>query len=372
MCFGQSDSEGEGEQMTTSGKMQEDKPKLKRRRSPTKANDTQLQDPRKLSKLDSAASTLAASHHIPFEELQDPRKPSKLGSSPSNLTDRQSKPFGELPSPQRLQKRNSWSSTRTLDPCIGTGDETSIEHHAASLESANYNACEGQDSYGFKDSVGRLLYPALRFQFLRSTKLTNDELAACFDLISTTSQEDYKASSMGWHPTEKMKEMKDNEMMYLLVRQEQGFLGMDKVEQSGEQGPTGWPVSSNYHKSTDKAPYIASPPKRYTGAILGFLSFMFCFDDPPYEARQVLYIYEIHLDDRLRGQGLGGRMIKWVESQARLVKVTKVMLTVFTSNESARKLYERLGFVKDECSPDDRVTRRKTIKADYIIMSKEI
>ena len=65
-------------------------------------------------------------------------------------------------------------------------------------------------------------------------------------------------------------------------------------------------------------------------------------------------------------------MIKWVEEQSRLVMISKVMLTVFTANEGAKKMYEREGFVRDPLTPDDRVTRRKVIKTDYVIMSKEI
>jgi hypothetical protein len=48
------------------------------------------------------------------------------------------------------------------------------------------------------------------------------------------------------------------------------------------------------------------------------------------------------------------------------------MLTVFTANKRAKSMYEKLGYSKDECSPGDRVTRNKVIKADYVIMSKSI
>jgi hypothetical protein len=48
------------------------------------------------------------------------------------------------------------------------------------------------------------------------------------------------------------------------------------------------------------------------------------------------------------------------------------MLTVFTANEGAKKMYEREGFARDPLTPADRVTRRRVIKTDYVIMSKEI
>lgn len=345
MCFGHSDLEGERSHLTR-GKFH--KQKLKRGRSPTVAENAQLQDPRKLSKLDSTASTLANNQHTPSQKPTELREAPKPGHPPSTLTDNDSMPIEELHSLRTVQERNSLSSARTLDAYPFTGEDTPIEHHAAYLES--HHACEKLYPYGFSEISGCPLFSALQFQFLRSTKLSNDELAVCFDLISTTSQQDYKASSLGWRPAEKMEEMKDKEMMYLVVRQKEGYIGIDKISEADSQ------ESSAMH----------------AGAILGFLSFKFDFDDPPHDLRQVLYIFELHLDDRLRGQGLGGRMIQWVESQARLVKIRKMMLTVFTSNHGARRLYEKEGFEKDACSPEDRVTRRKVIKADYIIMSKEL
>lgn len=178
--------------------------------------------------------------------------------------------------------------------------------------------------------------------------MRNSELAACFDLISKTSQQDYKSSSRGWDPDYKLEEMTHSDMMYLLVRQARGYVG---VEEAGTQ-------------ETDAD---------CSGAILGFLSFKFEPEDEEHAMmRPVQYLYEVHLDDRLRSQGLGSCMVKWAEEQSRLVNISKMMLTVFTVNEGAKRMYDREGFVRDALSPDDRVTRRKVIKADYIIMSKEL
>jgi ribosomal protein S18 acetylase RimI-like enzyme len=115
---------------------------------------------------------------------------------------------------------------------------------------------------------------------------------------------------------------------------------------------------------------VAWPHPGNNGRILGFTSFMFTYDDPPHEDREVVYIYEIHLHERLRGHGIGSNLIRFVENAARECQVDKTMLTVFTANEGARKMYERLGYSKDECSPQDRVMRSKVVKADYVIMSK--
>jgi len=164
----------------------------------------------------------------------------------------------------------------------------------------------------------------------------------CLKLIESTSKADYKASRVGWHPAEKKKEMQDKAMCYLLIR---------RIPSTGAQE-----VEKDLLDSTK---------------ILGFLSFMYTEDDPPHEDREVLYIYEIHLAEQLRGFGLGKHLVKIAEDAARKMSISKTMLTVFTSNKGARKLYERLGYGKDACSPADRKTRGRVIEADYIIMSKD-
>lgn len=161
------------------------------------------------------------------------------------------------------------------------------------------------------------------------------ELDACLGLVHATSGHDYAASAMGWNPRRKRDEMLDADMMYLLLR------------------PA--PAVQGCHD-----------------AILGFTSFMFTHDDPPHQDRPVLYIYEIHLHERLRGQGLGPRLIQFVENVARACHIRKTMLTVFTANTRAKGMYHSLGYSRDECSPDDRTTRNKVIPAEYVIMSKSI
>jgi len=164
----------------------------------------------------------------------------------------------------------------------------------------------------------------------------------CLELIEYTSGDDYRASRTGWHPKEKLKEMQDSSMLYLLVRRAE----------------------------TDTSDTAVQAPD--TQKILGFLSFMYTNDDPPHTDREVVYIYEVHLLDELRGGGLGSHLISIAEEAARQMGISKTMLTVFSRNQKARKLYEKLGYKKDACSPADREIRGRIIEADYIIMGKEL
>jgi ribosomal protein S18 acetylase RimI-like enzyme len=183
-------------------------------------------------------------------------------------------------------------------------------------------------------SVRCALYP--------SRDVHSSEIQACFDIVKSTSAADYKSSTLKWRPSEKLKEMQDENMWYILLR--------------------------------DPDPANASPTRDLTSfsPVIGFLSFMFTHDDPPHEDRTVLYIYEVHLIDSYRGQGHGTHLMETVENIASHVRLNKIMLTVFTSNRRGRQLYERLGFVKDECCPPDRQVRGRIIEPDYLIMSKEL
>lgn len=213
--------------------------------------------------------------------------------------------------------------------------------------------------------------PPFELQLVESgARLTKDDLNACISLVEETSGKDYRASSIGWHHSAKAEEMMDPDMIFLLLRENTAKVerhtqslseGDDKDSQRSPRSSINAPQHMQKPSSSPRAP--GSP-------ILGFISFMFTNDDPPHEDREVLYIYEIHLAESLRGQGLGSDLIKFAELAAQQCGISKTMLTVFTANTGATALYERLGYSKDACSPRDKVMRRKVVKADYMIMSK--
>ena len=106
-----------------------------------------------------------------------------------------------------------------------------------------------------------------------------------------------------------------------------------------------------------------------SGEVAGFLSFMLTWED----GVEVVYCYEVHLEERVRGQGVGARLMGRMEEAGREAGVGKAMLTVFRRNTGAVRFYERLGYGEDEFSPRARKLRSGVVKeVDYLIMSKSL
>ncbi|KAL2268218.1 hypothetical protein VTJ83DRAFT_3064 [Remersonia thermophila] len=157
-------------------------------------------------------------------------------------------------------------------------------------------------------------------------RLSEADLAACFRLIEETSRKDYEASSAKWRPRKKLDEMRSPDLRYILVKEKE------------------------------------------TGAVRGFTSLM-----PTYEEGEpVIYCYEIHLHSELQGTGLGKLLMSFHTTIAQhLPPINKVMLTCFLSNARGLAFYRKLGFDKDDISPEPRVLRGgKTREPDYVILSK--
>ncbi|KAL8885082.1 MAG: hypothetical protein Q9215_007004 [Flavoplaca cf. flavocitrina] len=162
--------------------------------------------------------------------------------------------------------------------------------------------------------------------FETSATITAVDLEACFDLIASSSASAYAASSIGWSPVKKRKEMKLPDLRYLLLK--------DSITQ-----------------------------------IQGFLSFMLTYED----GHEVVYCYELHLAPAVQRQGLGKYLMSLMETVGTNAGVEKSMLTVFVENDTALKFYERLGYMKDDYSPEPRKLRSGTVKMPtYVILSKSL
>ena len=168
-----------------------------------------------------------------------------------------------------------------------------------------------------------------------------DVLETCFRLVEESSSNDYKASEIKWSSASKRKEMVLPDMRYLVVRERTRPENSESSEARTAVGPS----------------------------IYGFVSFMITYED----GYEVIYVYEIHLDPRVRGQGVGTVLMSMVEAVGRKAHVEKCMLTVFTANQKASRWYEHCGYRVDDFSPGPRILRNGTVKEPtYLILSKPL
>ncbi|KAF2876154.1 acyl-CoA N-acyltransferase [Massariosphaeria phaeospora] len=178
-------------------------------------------------------------------------------------------------------------------------------------------------------------------------ELAEEDFEACYRLVELTSKATYQLSRGGWNGKEKMREMKQDFMCYLLVRAERGF-------------------------SRPNTPTEERSSMLTLGDVLGFTSFMISEDEYPNPEGKVIYIYEIHFHKAARRCGLGSYLMGILEQLAMKLGINKLMLTVFKINEGARTLYERLGYRRDAASPMKETRTGIKDTADYLILSKHL
>ncbi|CUS15334.1 unnamed protein product [Tuber aestivum] len=156
--------------------------------------------------------------------------------------------------------------------------------------------------------------------------LPAETFKACFDLVHEC--KDMYKRTIGWSATAKKREMKHPAMRYLIL------------SAAGGGGKT---------------------------VAVGFLSFMITEED----GFEVVYCYELHLAQEVRNRGLGRILVEVMEGFGKRVGVEKVMLTVFLENEGARRFYSKLGYARDDFTPDDVVGRNGRVrKVGYEVLSK--
>lgn len=194
--------------------------------------------------------------------------------------------------------------------------------------------------------------------------ISAEDLESCLDLIELTSSEAYAASGAGWSRPKKRKEMKLPDMKYLILRDAGLYTATAAKAGAGVEPSAGAGTDA---RSTEAEPDSTREPGNVD--VRGFLSFMVTYEDE----KEVIYCYEIHLAPMARRRGLGGILMDRMEEIGRLVGLEKAMLTVFKSNEDARRFYQKGGYVVDEYSPQPRRLRNGTIKEfDYEILSKDL
>ena len=211
-----------------------------------------------------------------------------------------------------------------------------------SAEANQLSAEEFSEAYFTAITIPVSLTDTLNTTFHGSSTIPEHDLEACFELVRKTSVDGYKASSWGWSSRNKLREMRDEDMKFLLVHQNSVSTARADADQK----------KSN---------------------VVAFLSFMLTVEDD----LEVVYCYEIHLDGALRGRGVGTGLMRIMEDIGRLAKMQKAMLTVFTSNEDARKFYEHIGYTlyDEEAPPPRKRLRSRNLEESrptFVILSKDI
>jgi RimJ/RimL family protein N-acetyltransferase len=64
-------------------------------------------------------------------------------------------------------------------------------------------------------------------------------------------------------------------------------------------------------------------------------------------ALESAWLYEISIDERMRGRGYGRQAMLLFEDEVRRRGLRRIALNVFGGNEPARSLYRSLGYVED-------------------------
>lgn len=140
------------------------------------------------------------------------------------------------------------------------------------------------------------------------------------DLLERNMKPLYEESSWGWNEKNKKEEMLEDAAWYLLAKDSEGKL-------------------------------------------CGFSHFRFDMD---YDD-EVLYVYEIQLEENFRRKGLGKFMMQVLEMMAFKSDMRKIMCTVFKHNPAAQSFFKsHMKFEIDETCPTDDVYEQ----FDYEILSK--
>jgi ribosomal protein S18 acetylase RimI-like enzyme len=207
-----------------------------------------------------------------------------------------------------------------------------------------------------------------RLDYYNVEELPKEDMEKCFALLIQTSKEDYAPSTRGWHPKKKRKEMKEDNMRYLIVRKQASDI---KVQEQADTSTTTSSMASPQRTASSQDSGIALAHESRDLDDFGFMSYQLDDDWTVHSDDNipVLYIYEIHLGQNLRGIGIGKHLMGLATHISYATSMDKVELTVFTSNVDAELFYRSLGFETDETSFTTVKKGSKMIKTDWLILS---
>ncbi|KAF9481364.1 acyl-CoA N-acyltransferase [Pholiota conissans] len=170
-----------------------------------------------------------------------------------------------------------------------------------------------------------------RLQVMHSNDLKEGQCNSIWSLFETNMRGMYEASSFGWDPQAKQKELFHSLSRFLLVT------------------------------DTEKSELVA------------FTNFRFEVEG----GEDLIYCYDLQVSPSTQGVGLGKNMMKELEKIAQSYNMEKIALTVFKANTKAAAFYKAFGFELDLTSPnfleeEDELDPDEVETTDYEILSKGV
>ena len=144
-----------------------------------------------------------------------------------------------------------------------------------------------------------------------------------------------------WNDDKKREEIRNVNMRYILVScpKSDAQVCNDVLRE----------VISNVERSTPQPPggVFTPQPEEADENVLGFVGFTL---SEQLNIRHV-YIHELQLVAKSRGQGVGSFLMRLVEGIGRTLGMRLILLTALANNGGAIRFYNKLGFSVDEVSP---------------------
>jgi GNAT superfamily N-acetyltransferase len=102
---------------------------------------------------------------------------------------------------------------------------------------------------------------------------------------------------------------------------------------------------------------------------VGYSHFRFDFEDE--KKTNVLYMYELQIEKRAQGKGLGRFIMQVLELFSIKYGMTSLMLTVFLCNTDAMAFYQKMRYEIDSTSPSKDIKYLTSEEPlDYEVLSK--
>lgn len=172
----------------------------------------------------------------------------------------------------------------------------------------------------------------LQLQYFSAETLPAELMAWVFDLTQRNVKAYYESCpGWGWNDSKKRRELEDLDARYIIVTE---------IAEAPAQNETNDAPNTSCSEAAPEPVVDSQRPVAFV-----HLRYEMEEDEP------VLYVYEIQVESSIQGRGVGKFLMQLVELIARRAGLARVMLTSFTANSGANKLYSKLGYVLDEGSP---------------------